>query len=152
MSDIALRWNAAAMAADVAIEGRDLAGEAGLETAVMLSLFTDRRAEPGDPLPAAATDRRGWWGDAVPVVPGDLLGSRLWLLAREKETPKALERAEEYARAALQWLLDDRVAERVEVEADIPKPGWLGLTVVIHRPKAEPTRYRFTHAWAAQGA
>jgi phage gp46-like protein len=150
--DIALRWNAAQLAADLAIEANDLVRDGGLETAVLLSLFTDRRAEDGDPLPAAATDRRGWWGDAVPVVAGDRIGSRLWLLARSKETPKALERVEEYAREALQWLLDDRVAERVDVTAEIPRPGMLGLTVQIFRPRADPVTYRFNHAWSAQGA
>jgi phage gp46-like protein len=126
--------------------------DSGLATAILLSLFTDRRADGADPLPDGATDRRGWWGDALPVVQGDTIGSRLWLLAREKQTPKAVERAEEYAREALQWLLDDRVAERLEVTAEVPRPGMLAFTVEIFRPRADPITYRFNHAWSAHGA
>lgn len=150
MSDLALRWDG--HAADLAVEADDLVRDDGLETAVILSLYTDRRADDGDVLPDGGTDRRGWWGDAVPPVEGDRIGSRLWLLSREKEADQALRRAEEYAREALQWLVDDRVAERVEVAAEIPESGRLALNVVIHRPKAEPVRYRFDHIWAAQRA
>jgi phage gp46-like protein len=147
MSDLALRWDATAFAADLAIEANDLARDGGLETAILLSLFTDRRAEPGDPLPDGESDRRGWWADAVPVVEGDQIGSRLWLLSREKETKATLSRAEEYGREALGWLIEDRVAERVEVTAEVPRGGMLGLEVVIYRPQADPVRYRFNHAW-----
>lgn len=150
MSDLALRWDPAAVAADLAVEANDLARDDGLETAVLLSLFTDRQAEVGDVLPAGENDRRGWWGDALPVVEGDKTGSRLWLLARAKSTPDARARAEEYAREALQWLIDDKVAERVEVAAEIPRVGMLGFLVTIHRPQKDPARYRFSHAWAAQ--
>ncbi len=151
MSDLALRWDATSFAADLAIEANDLARDEGLETAVLLSLFTDRRAEPGDPLPDGESDRRGWWADALPVVEGDRIGSRLWLLSREKETKATLSRAEEYAREALQWLVDDLVAERVKVTAKIPRTGVLGLEVVIYRPQADPVKYRFNHAWEGSG-
>jgi phage gp46-like protein len=100
----------------------------------------------------SAPDRRGWWADAEPVVERDRIGSRLWLLAREKDTAKVRARAEEYAREALQWLVEDRVAERVEVSADGSRPGWLVLAVTIYRPQADPAKYRFTHTWAAQEA
>lgn len=152
MSDLALHWDSSSCAADLSVAANDLARDEGLETAVLLSLFTDRRAEAGDALPSGETDRRGWWGDAVPVHEGDTIGSRLWLLSREKELAIVLSRAEEYAREALQWLVDDQVAERVEVAAEIPRPGMLGLSVAVYRPHAEPTRYRFNHIWAAQGA
>ncbi|MBM3114999.1 phage GP46 family protein [Jeongeupia naejangsanensis] len=102
----------------------------GLDSAVTLSLFTDRRAEPGDNVPG---DPRGWWGDAVPVkdervVP---LGSRLWLLAREKQLPSTLRRAEDYAREALQWLIDDGVAGSIIVAASAPRTGMLQLDIRI---------------------
>jgi phage gp46-like protein len=152
MSDIALQWSEIEHAADVAIELNDLVQDGGLETAVMLSLFTDRQAEVGDVLPDGETDRRGWWADAAPVVEGDRIGSRLWLLAREVESQAVLDRAVTYAREALQWLLDDKVAERVEVTAEIPRRGMLGLVVEIFRPQQDVVRYRFRHVWTAQEA
>jgi phage gp46-like protein len=149
MGDAALVWDPDSLAADLAIEANDLVRDEGLRTAVLLSLFLDRQAEPGDVLPPGETDRRGWWADAVPVVEGDQIGSRLWLLAREKDTSTVRARAEEYAREALAWLVEDKVADRVEVVAEAPRPGALNLVIDIYRPKAEPTRYHFADVWSA---
>ncbi len=148
MSDIGLIWED--FGADFAIEANDLAQDDGLETAVLLSLFLDRRAEDGDTLPDGETDRRGWWADAVPVVEGDQIGSRLWLLGRSKQTQDALPRAETYAREALQWMIDDLVTDRIDVTASIPRAGVLGLEVTIYRPTVDPTTFRFSYAWTAQ--
>jgi phage gp46-like protein len=156
MNDIGLFWDATSQAADLAVAANDLAADDGLETAVMLSLFTDRRAEDGDVLPAGETDRRGWWGDSVPEVAGDRIGSRLWMLAREKDTAAVLERAKEYAEEALAWMLEDRVAERVTVAAERLEVSagrsMMLLTVSITRPAAGATSYRYAYNWAAQAA
>jgi phage gp46-like protein len=152
MNDIALQWSDSQHSADVAVELNDLVQDGGLETAVMLSLFTDRRSEEGDELPPGDTDRRGWWADATPVVEGDRIGSRLWLLEREVATQAVVDRAVTYAREALQWLLDDKVASSLEVSAEIPRRGMIGLAVKIYRPQKDPVNYRFDHAWNAQEA
>lgn len=150
MADLALRWDNDQGAADLVFEADDLAIDEGLETAVLLSLFTDRRAENGDPLPEGETDRRGYWGDAVANVAGDRIGSRLWLLAREKQTPTVRARIEEYAREALRWLVEDRVAERVVASASFPEAGRWDLVIEIYRPgAADPVRFRFADVWAA---
>lgn len=129
MTDLALVWDATAYAGDLRVDGADLGAEGGIRTAVLLSLLSDRRAESGD-LPAGATDRRGWWGDTLAAVDGDRIGSRLWLLGREARRPGVVRRAEEYAREALAWLLDDGVAERVDVAAE-DAAGVLLITVVV---------------------
>ena len=149
--DMRLVWSPTALGADVAVELNDLASEDGLQTAVALSLFTDRRAEDGDVLPDDQVDRRGWWADELADVPGDRIGSRLWLLGRMKDQPDVLSRAEQYAGEALRWMVDDHVADRVEVVASVPAPGVLGLTVDIFKPaQKEPTRFRFAGAWRAE--
>ncbi|OHD24772.1 MAG: hypothetical protein A2Y38_07780 [Spirochaetes bacterium GWB1_59_5] len=119
---------------DLHLAAGDLVGEQGLRTAVILSLFLDRRAEPDDEIPDGTGDLRGWWGDAYAETPGDRIGSRLWLLAREKQLPQVVRRAEEYAREALQWLLDDGIATAVEVEGGIAASGTLALRVRIVAP------------------
>ena len=53
-----------------------------LTRAVVISLFTWRRAEPDD----NADVPMGWWGDTWPAVQNDRYGSRLWLLQRSKLT------------------------------------------------------------------
>lgn len=153
MTDIALEWDSIAGAADVVIENNDLKADDGLRTALYLSLFTDRRAEPGDVLPDGETDRRGWWADAVPVTPGDLMGSRLWLLARSKREPATLDRAVTYAREALQWLVDDRVCDSFNVTAEYLSPyNGFAIVVSVPRPVGSPTLYRFDHTWTAEAA
>lgn len=150
MSDLALRWSLTDWAADLAVEANDVVRDEGLTTAILLSLFTDRRAESGDVLPDAETARRGWWADAVPVVEGDRIGSRLWLLARAKQSAETLSRAKDYAAEALAWLIEDLIAERVEVTASFPRGGMLGLVIDIYRPGQEnPIRYRYDAIWAA---
>ena len=126
-----------------------LAEDDGLETAVTISLFTDRRANDDDELPSG-DDRRGWWGDALAEVSGDRIGSRLWLLSREKQLPDVLSRAREYALEALQWLVDDGVARSVNVEATSVRQGVLGLTVTIARTRGETARYRFESFWKGE--
>lgn len=109
---------------DLVVDGYDLATEDGLRSAVIVSLFTDRRAEIDDEIPDGSGDRRGWWADPT-------LGSRLWLLARAKQTPDTLARARAYAIEALQWLIDDGVGTAVDVTAEWAWPGVLGLRVAI---------------------
>lgn len=122
----------------------------GLQTSVIISLFTDRRAEASD-LPAGANgaDRRGWWGDSFADVEGDKIGSRLWLLAREKQTQATLLKARDFALEALQWLLDDGIARQLTVT-----PTWMAngtgvmlMTVEIARAGKPVTKYQFQAFW-----
>lgn len=152
MNDLALTWDTSYRAADLSIDLNDLETDGGLETAVLLSLFTDRRSEMGDPLPAGQKDRRGWWADETPVVENDLWGSRLWLLAREKQAASVLERAETYAAEALQWMIQDKIARSIEVAASFPARGLLALEITISRPEHDPVTYRYDAAWTAQEA
>lgn len=150
--DVAIIWNPQLGMADMLIAANDLSTDSGFETAVLLSLFTDRHADDGDDLPDGGNDLRGWWADAVPVIDGDLMGSRLWLLDRSKQMPATLQRAEKYALEALQWFLDDGVAASVVVAA-----SWVGaallLSVTIQRPAGNAKFSRqYGLNWAAQAA
>ncbi|PCJ57843.1 MAG: hypothetical protein COA65_08845 [Rhodospirillaceae bacterium] len=154
--DARMVFNSAALAADLDFQSGALALDGGLETAVIVSLFTDRRADVDDELPDGTTRRRGWWGDAVaPVVDGapvlgDRIGSRLWLLAREKQTQSVVLRARDYAREALQWLIDDGIAERIDILAETIRPGVLALAIDIHRPAGDALDFRFDYVWQSQ--
>lgn len=156
MSDIALDWELNALTGDFVLSGNDLQTDDGLRTALVLSLFTDRRAEDGDTLPDGETNRRGWWADspeAAPIAEGDKFGSRLWLLARSKETPDILARAEDYTREALQWLIDDRVATSIAVAATFLSPmRGVSLAITITRPTTDPANFRFNRTWVAEAA
>lgn len=148
--DIGLFWNDQAGAADVVIDANDLATDRGLNTAVLLSLFLDSRAEDSDTLPDGSTDRRGFWGDSFPIVEGDKTGSRLWLTARSKQTTEVLTLREQYAREALQWLLDDKVAASISAVAEWADPDVGVLTVTIQRPQGIGVTFRYNYTWQAQ--
>lgn len=143
MADISTRW--AGLDGDWLLSGADLASDWGLETSVVISLFTDGLAEL-DETPRGA-QRRGWWGDAFASIPGDRIGSKLWLLAREKQLPATLARAEAYVSAALQWLVDDGVAGAVTVRAEWIRQGTLGVAVEVQRRARAVDQYRFELFW-----
>jgi phage gp46-like protein len=135
------------------LSGFDLARDEGLETAVIISLFTDRRASAEQmPVELPQDDLRGYWGDISNATPSDQTGSLLWLLAREKQLPQILGRAQQYCREALAWMVEDLVATRVEVTAEFVAQGWMLILVDIFRPTGSPVRYRFNYEWAAQAA
>ena len=149
MSDLALIWDKTGFGADVALAGGALVGDDGLETAIILSLFCDARAKPDDVLPVAGGDRRGWWGDVFGGAGNDdAIGSRLWLLSREKITGQVLVRARGYAQEALQWLIDDRIVTSLDVIAERIGMAMIGIGVIIARPDG-PQRERFDFTWNA---
>lgn len=111
--DIALVFDPETRAGDLALglDGDLLIDETPL-TPMLISLGSDRRAHPDDDLPTGVdalnasssfVARRGWAGDALDPF-GRRIGSRLWLLDREKQDELARLFAEDIAREALRWV------------------------------------------------
>jgi phage gp46-like protein len=127
------------------------AREAMLRRAVEISLFTWRRAEPGDPLDD--DERMGWWGDSFPDVAGDRIGSRLWLLRRQVLTAEVLRRAEEYCREALQWMVDDEIVTAISVS--VKRAAGVGRAateralgkIVLSDDRDEPLTINYDDMW-----
>ena len=103
--------------------------ESSLIRAVVISLFTWRRAATDDPVDD--DERFGWWGDSYPTIADDRIGSRLWLLRRVKLTADTQRDAEFYAREALQWLLDDGQVLEVDVITERADSYRLNLQVIL---------------------
>lgn len=143
MTDLKLNFDYYA-GGSLQVIGNDLATDEGLETAVLVSLFTDARAPDDLELPGE-TDRRGWWADALDQESEH--GSLLWTLDRSKQTESVRARAEQYARAALAWLVDDLVAASVSVTAEFIRRGVLALSVQIRRPTGAEVAYRYNYVW-----
>lgn len=131
--DLTVVYNSDEFTFDLALDerGADLAAGDGLLSAVLVSLFTDRRANADDVIPDGTDDRRGSWQDQYPDLAGDLQGSRLWLLAREKQLPDVLARAQTYAEESLAWMLADGIARSVAVPTEWVASGVLGFLVDI---------------------
>ena len=102
-----------------------------LSRAVVISLFTWQRASQTDEVDN--DQRMGWWGDTFAENKGDKIGSKLWLLLRQKITEETLNRAQEYAYESLKWLIDDGICSdiTVNVERDEDDPNRINLDVQL---------------------
>lgn len=151
MSDLALRLQAdGSIDLDLSADGLDLMTESGLETAITLNLYLDRRAAADDTLPDGTTNRRGSWMDDFQIPANNALGSRLWLLYREKQLPDVLQRAKTYVQEALQWLVDDGIATSV-----VCTPSWATtatLSFVIRINGAASGTYQNTFLYSLEAA
>lgn len=133
------------------LDGADLAAEDSLRSAVLVSLFTDRRARSDDRIPDGSADRRGHWSDSY--LPGDDQGgSRLWLLEREKVMTEVLRLAEDYSREALAWMLEDGAASAVQATAWTIGRSDLNLRIRITRPNGEDATFEFLDVWQQEAA
>ncbi|WP_145516096.1 phage GP46 family protein [Yersinia aleksiciae] len=113
-----------------------------LHTAILLSLFTDRLARMDDAIDG--DDRRGWWGDTGAASP---IGSRLWLLRRQKLTSQIAIKAEDYAAEALAWLTEDGVMAAISTHAEIVYPNTLRLMIAYHQPDKTQSSVKFSWVW-----
>jgi phage gp46-like protein len=157
--DIRITWDPTAVEGfftfDAALQ--DLGTDEGLETAVIISLYTDARAADDDVLPDLSdTSRRGWWGDLInPESDGDSLGSKLWLLERSSTVADVPLKLEQYVREALQWMLDDGVAIKLNVEVErqgSPGNDRLAFLIQILKVDGSVIAFNFEDQWAGQAA
>lgn len=151
--DIQTDWDGATLTGAWRVSAGALAASSDLATAVVLSLFTDRLAAVDDRLPDGESDRRGWWGDIDGQAVHGLanVGSRLWLLSREKQTDETLNRARSYAKEALAWLIADGVADQVDIIAEWQSGGRLALGITITRNTKTIFSQRYDAVWEQLG-
>ncbi|MFX1719062.1 phage GP46 family protein [Paraburkholderia sp. A1RO-5] len=144
MADIAISWDSANSRGDWTMSGQVLATGNDIETAILISIFTDRMAQPGDVIPDGTNDPRGWWADdEVPI------GSRMWLLRRAKQTTQTLQLAYDYIAEALQWMVDDGVASRFDISTRWVRTGMLGAVIVAWSPTGTLlSKGQYAWAWA----
>jgi len=162
--DVKLIWDEVNLEADVGFANGDLIGDDTLETAAIIGLFADRRANADDKLPDPNdTDRRGWIGDfftpdivakvqaglPAPLAPTDPWGSRLWELGREGQTQAVLDDANAFAAEGLAFFLTNNIASKVHVAARYPSRGVLYLPVKIDAPNPAFAG-SYGYAWAAE--
>ena len=101
-----------------------------------------------DELAAAVLISLFSWRKSNPEAAGDRIGSRLWLLQRQKVLSTTLRRAEAYAKESLQWLIDDAVVARIEVSAERSGVDQIALLVTCYRPDdTQALQARFQNVW-----
>ena len=86
-----------------------------LVSAILISLFTDARAtdEEFEQVKDWELSKRGYWADQLDGVS---TGSKLWLLKRAPKDQDTLERAQSYTQDALIWLVEDNLAQSLDVK------------------------------------
>ena len=132
---------------DLQIKDGDLRPETGLETAILLSLFSDRRATV-EQLPDLEESKRGWWADDVSDPIEDKWGSLLWIVERAKITNDLTARIEDFVRESLDWMIIDGVAERINVNA--VRNGLDRIDISIEIFDFESENFQFSFAWQGQ--
>ncbi|MCP3017955.1 phage GP46 family protein [Cupriavidus basilensis] len=144
MSDTTTVWNVSRSLGDWVLDGAMLRTGSDLSTAILISVFTDRVANPDDVIPDGSNDPRGWWGDLGEAVP---IGSRLWLLERAKQNDDTLQRAYDYVTECLQWLLDDGVVAKFDILVEWTRDSMLGAQILAYRKDGTTETTTFTWAW-----
>jgi phage gp46-like protein len=93
------------------------------------------------------SDRQGWWGDCLPSVAGDKIGSRLWLLARRTLVAQTLKDAQAYAEEALAWLLEDAIVTAVSVTVERRGNDRMNLRVTLTEQSGATVELDFENTW-----
>lgn len=141
--DISTVWNQALGTGDWIIDPTTgLAEGDDLETAVLLSVFTDAAASTEELPSDAQIDRRGWWGGPI--------GSKLWLRRNAKPTDILLAQVKADVEEALVWLIDDGIAASIDVVTEYTRPGMLGVQITLHRRTGGALAMRFARLWETQ--
>lgn len=135
-------FNVGAACPDLVVENGDLKADNGLETAALISLFSDKRVT-FEQLPDGDTDRRGWWADLISEPLGDEIGSRLWTLERSKVLQTAAVDMESILTEAFNWLIEDGVSSSVVVNSSLTDDNTLEGSAEIFKPNGQNIPFKF---------
>ncbi|QYN42216.1 phage GP46 family protein [Gilliamella sp. ESL0443] len=115
-----------------------------LYRALIISLFTWRRKNTSDD----SEHPYGWWGDSYPSIANDKIGSRLYLLARSKLNNQTANFAKIYIKEAVQWMINDGLASRIDVSVKRIDLTVLAATINIFKEDGSNEEYRFDNLWS----
>lgn len=108
--------------ADLVLKGGQPVMDQGLENAALISLHT----------------REGWCGNVLARKSEQRIGSRFELAQEQPITLTALNAVRNAAMAALQWMIDVRIASRVDVAVSNPQGVALRTLAFITPPSRDP--------------
>lgn len=123
----------------------DIETAATLDTAILMSIFEELRATPGEQ--PVSELRRGWLGNEGT---GFEQGSKLWEFEQERITGSMLAELGVVIRNALQWLLDDGIAKSITVETPTLENGRVGVRINFGRDESTVDR-RYYQLWDNTG-
>ena len=127
-----------------------------LVTAVIIAFCTDQLAETSDQLPIpGSADRKGWWGDldAATIWNGWPVGSRFWLMSRDKITNSnysggsTIARAKAFATECLQPFVDAKIISNFTVTVTQLDPQSVETDVTLYRGPLPDISLQFQSLW-----
>lgn len=133
---------------DLRVDGADFAHVDGMETAIVVSLFTDARAP--DSVVKSAKNRRGWVGDILTANVGRTLGSLLWTYDQSRLTRDILNRLDVTVENALKWMVDDGIAR--EISAEVTQDSSRGIIINIDILTPDGKNQKYAILWKATKA
>ncbi len=133
--DLALAYSAVTGQCDLVFDGSGFAFDATAATPLLISLGTERRADPDDVPPGtvnaadsyaggAPSARRGWPGDALDAN-GARIGCRHWLLDDAKQTEDTRQLAIGYTQEGIGWI--DALGVATAADASWVRPNVLAV-------------------------
>ena len=108
-------------------ENGDIKTDVFFDTSLLYSLFGERRASPDEVVEPQL--RRGWIGNSDDFENG----SKIWLLSQARLTRDTLNRLQDEAEKALQWLVDDGLAVSIDQVVATVSGGRVLLDITIRR-------------------
>ena len=150
--DISISLNPYVGYGEIELADRDTGREPGLENAVLISIGTNRERNVDDVLPDDSPDKGGWWADEIPVIEGDKIGCRLWLLRRSKSNNDLINDSKAYLQEGLAWMKEDGVASDIFIDTWIVEDhrDTLGMNIGVLRPDIQTVYYKYYYNWEYQ--
>lgn len=119
-------------------ENGDIKTDDFFDTSLLYSIFGERRASPDEVVEPRF--RRGWIGNSSDFENG----SKIWLLSQARLTRDTLNRLQDEAEKALQWLVDDGLAVSIDQVVATVSGGRVLLDITIRRSRDKVDRKFFT--------
>lgn len=94
----------------------DLEGVNSIDTAIDISLFTDKRADKSEI--QASELRRGWIGNLFNAIIDYKIGSKLWLIYQARNLQLTANKGVDFIKDSLKWLIEDGLVEDIKVSAN----------------------------------
>jgi phage gp46-like protein len=139
--------------ADWSIDAQGLSEANPLYSAVLMQIFTDKRAPDDRRLPDDTDDRRGWHGDYYDVLYDrgeDQLGSLLWLYERAAITEDTVKGIRDAVDECLEPLERQGLFASREVTAERLGLGYIAVDVRLYAQDREKVfDARFSRLWSS---
>jgi phage gp46-like protein len=127
-------------------EDGDILTADAFDAAIIVSLFTNERADPSEV--SSARLRRGWVGNES--SPGFEIGGKLWLFEQSRLLQSTRNGIADAAQASLKWMVEDKIADSVSATAEVIG-GALRLEITLERPASQVEK-RYFDLWQNTGS